>query len=158
MKAQITDIVPGRILYHVYGVSGLNTEIDERNVTKIIVTSKPYGVNIGLSSPALFFKNITVYENYSGEISEYETSNSVNDCGIVTNDERSIYNLNRLFTSKESAMNFMRELQTGKFSDPVDQEYANSINYMSGINPNKFIIDEDYDYDYYDYDYYDYDE
>lgn len=124
MKAQLTDFVPGRVLYHVYGISRKNTTVDESNITKLIVTSKPYEVNLGGSLKYLFVKVINCYIDHEGKDRSYETEHSLNDMGVDTKTNRSVYNLNRVFTSKEGAMKFLAELRADEFSDPVDQEYA----------------------------------
>ncbi|MGZ7154043.1 hypothetical protein ACXWOD_11165, partial [Streptococcus pyogenes] len=39
---KLSDFVPGRIMYHVYGVSRTETEVSLDNVEKYIILSKPY--------------------------------------------------------------------------------------------------------------------
>ncbi|QYN80552.1 hypothetical protein [Kosakonia phage Kc304] len=124
MKAQLSDFVPGRVLYHVYGVNRKNTVVDESEINKLIITSHPYEVELCGSQKYLFVKLINCYIDCSGKESSYKTESSLNDMGVDTGNKRSVYNLNRAYTSKEAAMKFLAELKADKFSDPVDQKYA----------------------------------
>lgn len=120
MKAKITDIVPGRILYHVYGVDRTRTIINERDVNRVIITSKPF---VEKYTGSLFVKAIECYVDHNGNERSYHSERSLSDMGIMQ-DGKSPYNLNRAFTSKISAMQFQEELSLDTFSDPVDQAYA----------------------------------
>lgn len=124
MKAQLNDFVPGRILYHVYGINRKNTKVDESNIDKLIVLSHPFQVELGGSQTYLFAKMINCFINHNGKESSYTNERSLNDMGVDTKNGCSVYNLNRVFTSKESAMKFLAELRADEFSDPVDQAYA----------------------------------
>lgn len=124
MKAQLTDFVPGRILYHVYGCNRTETKVDESEISKLIVVSHPYPVDLGGSQKCLFANVINCYIGYNGKERSYTTERSLNDMGVDTKTNRGVYNLNRAFTSKESAMKFLAELKADEFSDPVDQAYA----------------------------------
>lgn len=124
MKAQLTDFVPGRVLYHVYGINRKNTIVDESRINKLIVTSHPFEVELGGSQKYLFVKVINCYVGMDGENRSYNTECSLNDMGVDTKTNRGVYNLNRAFTSKEAAMKFLAELRADEFSDPVDQAYA----------------------------------
>lgn len=124
MKAQLTDFVPGRVLYHVYGINRKNTVVAESEINKLIITSHPYEVELGGSQKYLFVKVINCYIDCEGKDRSYNTECSLNDMGVDTKTGRAIYNLNRAFTSKEDAMKFLAELREDEFSDPVDQAYA----------------------------------
>lgn len=130
MKAQFTDFVPGRILYHVYGVNRTNTVVSEDEITKLIVIRKPHDVQLYLSRSVKFVDVITIYKGCEGEDRSYEDDKSLGDMGVLP-EGKSPHNLNRAFTTKESALAFLQELRDDKFSDPADQEYAKNNPVMS---------------------------
>lgn len=152
MKAQLTDFVPGRILYHVYGINRKNTVVDESEINKLIITSHPYEVELGGSQKYLFVKVINCYVNCDGEESSYRTEHSLNDMGVDTKTNRGVYNLNRAFTSKEAALKFLAELRADEFSDPVDQKYAKGYTPADQERDRLEMMEIDSLYDYgYDY-------
>lgn len=124
-QVTISDFVPGRILYHVYGVRRRNTDVDETSIEKYIVLEKPKSKNIGLSgySP-LFSKILVVYRSADGTEREYVTSTSLGDCGVLTSEGQSVHNLNRVFVSKADALRFCNELRSDIFSRKEDADYA----------------------------------
>ncbi|BBC78162.1 Hypothetical protein KNT65_gp114 [Escherichia phage EcS1] len=128
----VSEFYPGRIMYHVYGVNRTNTKVDESEISKYIILSKPYPVALGTHSStpytAMFVKIICVYMS-DGEERSYETETSIADCGVFdgAHQHRSAHNLNRVMPSKEDAMMFLQELRDDKFSDPDDAAYAERI-------------------------------
>lgn len=119
---KLSDFVPGRIMYHVYGVSRTETKVALEEVSKYIITSKPYPSE---HSGILMVDIICEYTNGDGETRSYRTNICPGDNAVFENAERKPHNLNRLFGDVESALEFMKELKEDKFSSPEDQEYAN---------------------------------
>lgn len=119
---KLSDFVPGRIMYHVYGVSRTETKVALEEVSKYIITSKPYPSE---HSGILMVDIICEYTNGDGETRSYRTNICPGDNAVFENAERKPHNLNRLFGDIESALEFMKELKADKFSSPEDQEYAN---------------------------------
>lgn len=68
-----------------------------------------------------------VFASGSPSDKERGSLNSLRDRGITRDGK--VYNLNRWFWSKADAMEFIVELNTGKFSDPVDQENYDGRNW-----------------------------
>lgn len=118
---KLSDFVPGRIMYHVYGVSRTETTVSLDEVSKYIVTSKPYPSE---HSGILMVDIICEYTDGDGKTRSYRTSICPGDNAVFEDPERKPHNLNRLFGDVESALEFMMELKADKFSSPEDQEYA----------------------------------
>lgn len=119
---KLSDFVPGRIMYHVCGVSRTETEVSLDNVEKYIILSKPYR---SPTSDILMVDIICEYTSINGELKRsYRTQICPGDNAVFENAERKPHNLNRLFGDVESALEFMKELKADKFSSPEDQEYA----------------------------------
>lgn len=109
----IEDILPGKILYQVYGVSASRCK-DAYIGAKIIVTSKPYICNNN-NIESLRFKCIESYKTWDNNKGECH----LNDRGLG----KRVYNLNRLFHTKEDALDFIEQCKAGVFKDPKDQKY-----------------------------------
>ncbi|AEO97064.1 hypothetical protein CPTAKMNP4_103 [Salmonella phage vB_SenM-AKM_NP4] len=122
MKAKFEDFVPGRVLYHVYGIHRTETEVSEESIDKLIVLSHPFLVDFGYSK-SWFVKHIRKYKSFDG-IKEYVTESSLADMGVETSERSTVYNLNRVFTNFGGAIHFCAELKDNEFSDPKDAEYA----------------------------------
>lgn len=132
MRIKTSKELPiGKIVYTVYGRNRMNTTLDPMNISKMIVMSKPKMVNLGgilgedngWNSP--FIDVEEQYTNHDGELDCYRTQKSLCNAGIVDlGTKKNIYNLNRWFSSFDDAMEFLKELQNDKFSDPDDQAYA----------------------------------
>ena len=120
---KLSDFVPGRIMYHVYGVSRTETTVALEEVSKYIVTSKPYPSE---HSGILMVDIICEYTDGDGETRSYRTSICPGDNAVFEDPKRKPHNLNRLFGDVESALEFMMELRADKFSSPEDQEYADA--------------------------------
>ena len=119
MKAQFTDIVPGRILYEVFCVDGGDTPSMLR---KIIVTSHPVvdQHNIGLQFSSTDIWNTWEQKNATHFLNTYHIKNNYNEMFTTA------HNLHRLFVSKEGAKKYMEECLSGKFTDLDDQVYYDS--------------------------------
>lgn len=122
-QVTIADFVPGRILYHVYGIHRKQTRVEDDAVCKYIVLGKPYIKSLGTNYDAYFCKVRVVYLSDGVERS-YDTDISLGDCGVLTHVDRSVHNLNRVFVSKADAFEFCAELQADKFSRKEDADYA----------------------------------
>lgn len=118
---KLSDFVPGRIMYHVYGISRTETEVSLTNVSKYIVLRKPYRSGM---SDILMVDVICEFTSIDGTKHSYRTDICPSDSAVFENAERKPHNLNRLFGDVESALEFMMELKADKFSSPEDQEYA----------------------------------
>lgn len=113
MKATITDIIPGKILYKVFFLPRLGCD-SARIECKVIVTSC---VNANNNINSACFNCI---DDYNGFGYDYEIKDSHHFLGDVGMGKH-IYNMHRLFTTKESALNYVAECRKGVFSDPLDQ-------------------------------------
>ena len=118
----IKGLAPGKIVYHVYGSSLIKnkesySDNPEEHITKLILTSFPkfWHRTTGTRCNSLFFDVIRC-----GYMGEYESCHSVLDCAI--GDTFRKYNLNRIFSTKEEALEFVSECLIGKFFDSTDQE------------------------------------
>lgn len=120
---KLSDFVPGRIMYHVYGVSRTETEVSLDNVEKYIILSKPYR---SPTSDILMVDIICEYQLEGETKRSYRTQICPGDNAVFENAERKPHNLNRLFGDVESALEFMAELKADKFSSTEDQEYADA--------------------------------
>lgn len=114
----------GKIVYHVYGVDRTGTTDQNAEITKMVILSKPKMVKLGTcggkfegwDSP--FIEVQVHFDNHS-----YTSNRSLHDMGVDLG-IRNAYNLNRIFHTYEDAELFIEELKADKFSDPVNQEYA----------------------------------
>ena len=118
----IKGLAPGKIVYHVYGSSLIKNkkrgfDNPDEHVSKLILTSFPKFWHRSTDSrcDSLFFDVIRF-----GYLGEYETCHSVRDCAIGEKIRK--YNLNRIFATKEEALEFVSECLIGKFFDSTDQE------------------------------------
>ncbi|QQG32182.1 hypothetical protein CkP1_0111 [Citrobacter phage CkP1] len=119
---KLSDFVPGRVMYHVYGVSRTETEVSLSNVSKYTVLSKPYR---SPNSDILLVVIKCEYTSVNGKTKRsFITHICPGDNAVFEDPERKPHNLNRLFDDVESALEFMAELKANKFSSPEDQEYA----------------------------------
>lgn len=120
-------IAPGKIVYHVYGSiiakGQYNKDKDiEDHVEKLIVTSFPkyWHHSTQRRCDSLFFD--VIRQSTIGD-GDWRTGHSVRDCGIECPHGK--YNLNRIFATKEEAMEFVSECMMGKFFDKEDQDVYN---------------------------------
>lgn len=120
MKATIKDIVPGRVLYYVFCVSGKDVD-DAHLIAKTIVTSLPNTNNL---IGHLWFTCIDDHRPYGYDWDRTDSHHFLRDVGIMKKGTNP-YNLHRLFTSEESALAYVEECKAGKFTDTVDQECYN---------------------------------
>lgn len=99
--ACITDasvILPGKVLYHVYG-GNKNPELSKR-----IITSKP-------SSTGRFNFICLYFSRTDNTMHEYHSHGYLRDNGIGAG-----YNLNRMFITESDALEFVLECFSGEFS------------------------------------------
>lgn len=123
-KVKFEDFVPGRILYHVYGINRTKTEVSETEIDKRIILSKPFKVQLG-SKDCWFVKYLCCYIS-DGENRSYETKGSLADMGVAgPGEDYTPYNLNRAHVSKADALMFCRQLQRNEFTRDIDIIYAN---------------------------------
>lgn len=118
MRAEITDIVPGRILWEVSCICGC--ECKPKLSKKVIVTSKPYMCSdIGLK-----FDSVDVWICSDDQWEQKNGSHFLSTYNIKheTNHYR-VHNLHRMFSTKESAELYIAECKAGVFSDKEDQEF-----------------------------------
>lgn len=112
-----SQILPGRILYHVYGgnLDSTPSKLElKKDITKFIILTKP-------DNDYRFSHIHQYYDHYSGELKEYNSSGYCSDNGIFPpGSNRFKYNLNRLFFFEVDAIDFINECLTGKFVDPSD--------------------------------------
>ncbi|AHY25347.1 hypothetical protein PS2_100 [Serratia phage PS2] len=154
-----SELQPGNIVYHVYGCDRTNTKPDPKNIIKMIILGKPTmhllgtcgGKFDGWESP--FIKVKVIYENALSGTSEYDTEYSLHDMGIMDLGERSeLYNLNRVFKSREEAAAFQLELTEDIFSDDDDAEFAKrrpAEQHLADREMSRLMYEShDYDYDY----------
>lgn len=125
-----SELQVGKIVYHVYGCDRTNTTLNPDNITKLIILGKPKmhllgtcgGKFEGWESPFIDVKVIYT-SGYGG--GEYDSEYSLHDMGVMDlGRDSKVYNLNRIFSSKEDAEAFLIELQNDSFSDADDAEYA----------------------------------
>ena len=114
MKVTTSQIVPGKIVYHVYGISRKKAKNAFFGGKKII-TSLPYVCD---RTGYKRFDCIEIFENNNDSL-EFNGHMYVNDCGMGNK----VYNLNRLFSTMDEALDFIEQCKTGVFKDPVDQDF-----------------------------------
>ena len=116
----IHHLVPGAVLFHVIG-SGSSNLKTVNDITEFKVTRSPYNQPFsGSTAEVLWMDGIATYTNHADKrVTGFNRARSLRDGGI-SRDGR-IYNLNRYFWTKEDAAEFIEELNSGVFSDPLDQ-------------------------------------
>lgn len=116
----IHHLVPGVVLFHVIG-SGSSNLKTVNDIAEFKVTRSPYNQPFsGSTAEVLWMDGYATYTNHAGErVTGLNRSRSLRDGGISRDDR--IYNLNRYFWTKEDAAEFIEELNSGVFSDPLDQ-------------------------------------
>lgn len=127
----IHHLVPGAVIFHIIGSGSRNIKTIN-DITEVKITRSPYNQPFaGSTAEVLWMDGITTYTTLSGgKITGLNRarSRSLRDGGI-SRDGR-VYNLNRYFWTKEDAEEFIQELNSGVFSDPIDQqEYDHELNY-----------------------------
>lgn len=119
MKATIKDIVPGRVLYYVSCCDAQRAK-DARLAAKVIVTSGIHSCNI-IGRP--MFSCTDDHRPYGYDWERKGTYHYLGDVGLETG--RTPSNLHRLFTSEKSALAYVEECHSGKFSSLTDQTRFN---------------------------------
>lgn len=113
MKVTEKDVAPGKIFYGVYGVNGKKCKNAQLG-GKIIATSRIYTCH-NIDSPR--FDCIEIFDTWENK----NGHQYCNDRAMMI--EGKLYNLNRLFHTKEEALDFVEQCHSGVFKDPLDQEY-----------------------------------
>lgn len=121
-----SELQIGKIVYTVYGINRTKTEVDEKNITKMIILSKPKMIQLGKIGGLEGYPSPFIdVEVMLDDGSSYKTDHSLHDAGIMDLVPGSkVHNLNRWFSHKEDALQFMEELANDEFSDPDDADYA----------------------------------
>lgn len=116
----IHHLVPGVVIFHVMGSGNRNLKT-VNDIVEFKVTRSPYNQPFsGSTAEVLWMDGIATYTNHADErVTGFNRARSLRDGGI-SRDGR-IYNLNRYFWTKEDAAEFIEELNSGVFSDPLDQ-------------------------------------
>lgn len=143
--SKLEDFRIGRIMYHIYGINRTETKVAPEEITKYIVTSKPYPSNV---TGILNVDVICEYQS-DGETRSFSTTICPSDSAIFQEKGRKAHNLNRLFNDKESAMKFLQELKDNKFSDPVDIEYSERMTPEKHKEEREFMWGWEYEDEYY---------
>lgn len=123
---EIEKLVPGVKLFHVIGAVR-NRMLGPDDITEFQIESEVFN-RPHASIPyeeVLWMRGVFTYTNHLGEkVVGSEREASLRDAGIYR--DGSIYNLNRFFWTYEDAAEFILELNSGVFSDPLDQhQYDN---------------------------------
>ena len=136
MKVTTNQIVPGKIVYHVYGMSRQRTKNSLFGGKKII-TSEVYNHD-GVGKR---FDCVEIFENDNNPF-EVKGHKYIDDCGMGDR----IYNLNRLFSTMDEALDFIEQCKAGVFKDPVDQDFYNNDDELFGLEDlyESFGYGEDY--------------
>lgn len=146
-KIKFEDFVPGRILYHVYGIDRKKTRVSESSVSKYIILSKPYVIKLGDGHiDSWFVKHETVYFDGQKE-HRYTTESSLADMGVAGPDGKyHPYNLNRIHASMDEALMFCSQLQMNEFTRDIDIAYAERITPQDNADWERELM-EDLSYD-----------
>lgn len=117
---QSHKLVPGVVIFHVIGSGQKIKTVDD--ITEVKITRSPYNQPFnGSTNEVLWMDGITTYTNFAGEkVAGINRARSLRDGGLPRDGR--IHNLNRFFWTKEDAAEFIQELNSGVFSDPLDQE------------------------------------
>lgn len=117
----VHHLVPGVVIFHVTG-SGSSRLRTINDITEFKITRSPYNKPFsGSTSEVLWMDGITTCINHLGwKVTGRSRPSSLRDGGLPRDGR--IYNLNRYFWTKEDAAEFIQELNSGVFSDPIDQQ------------------------------------
>lgn len=132
-----SEIYVGMVMYHVYGCNRMNTKVDASEITKLTVLEMPQQ----LDSIGVFVKVKIEYVDES-IFRSHEDHRSIHDMGIL--DGEPAYNLNRVFTTRDDALLFMRELQLGKYSHMDDIEFSLKTDNSWWYDENRWEAEEYY--------------
>lgn len=113
-KVTRSDIVVGAVFFHVYGYMRPEHVEIGKGIDKYTIIGKPYREQ-GIGD---FVEIETTFPDGK----PFTTNISLDDCGVYLN-PRVPYNLNRIFHTEEDAINFQKQISTGTFEDPLDQEF-----------------------------------
>lgn len=113
-------LVPGAVLFHVTG-SGAKSKLSTDEISEFKITRSPYNKPFsGSVAEVLWMDGISTYINHSGQrVNSRDHASSLRDGGLPRDGR--VHNLNRYFWTKEDAAEFIEELNSGVFSDPIDQ-------------------------------------
>lgn len=117
---QSHKLVPGAVVFHIIGAGQEIKTVDD--ITEFKVTRSPYNQPFaGSNAEVLWMDGITTYTNHAGQqVKSRDRARSLRDGGLPRDGR--VHNLNRYFWTKEDAEEFIQELNSGVFSDPIDQQ------------------------------------
>lgn len=135
MKITEKDIAPGKVFY---SVSFLPGRSEAKLEAKVIVTSF-VNTNNNIKKP--WFTCIHDYRPYGFDWEHKDAHNFLGDIGIGA-----CYNMHRMFTTEESALDYVAQCNSGVFVDKTDQEYYDSETSRDAVERRALFDEFDYDY------------
>ncbi|BBK09136.1 hypothetical protein [Klebsiella phage 05F01] len=135
MKITEKDIAPGRVFYCVDFLPGRS---EAKLMAKIIVTSF-VNTNNNIKKP--WFTCIHDYRPYGFDWEHKDAHDFLHDIGIGA-----CYNMHRMFTTEESALDYVKQCNSGVFVDKTDQEYYDSETRPDAVERRALFDEFDYDY------------
>lgn len=120
MKATRNDIKKGAVLYYVSCIDGWRADRAKVRCSLEVTSEIRESLhNFGENTSPLIIEYFECNVNYIGLDWQNTDRRYLGDCGMGDGN----YNLHRLFTTLESAVAFVEECHTGKFTDARDQDY-----------------------------------
>lgn len=142
MKITEKDIAPGKVFYSVDFLPGRS---EAKLNAKVIVTSF-VNTNNNIKKP--WFSCIHDYRPYGFDWEHKDAHNFLGDIGIG-----SFHNMHRMFTTEESALDYVKQCNSGVFVDKTDQEFYDSETslearirreYLDMVDNDFWNLDDDY--------------
>lgn len=135
MKITEKDIAPGKVFYNVFFLPGRSAAKLE---SKVIVTSF---VNTNNNIKRPWFTCIHDYRPYGFDWENKDAHNFLGDIGIGA-----CYNMHRMFTTEESALDYVKQCNSGVFVDKEDQKYYDSETSLEAITRREYLdlVDNDF--------------
>ncbi len=118
MKATVKDIVPGKVLYYVFFLPG--REGGEAELQKKVIVTSHINANNNIKKPC--FSAIDDYRPYDFDWEHLDSHHFLGDVGIGE-----VHNMHRLFTTEESALDYINQCRSGVFVDKDDQQHYNRV-------------------------------
>ena len=142
MKITEKDIAPGKVFYSVDFLPGRS---EAKLNAKVIVTSF-VNTNNNIKKP--WFTCIHDYRPYGSDWVRKDARDFLHDIGIGA-----YYNMHRMFTTEESALDYVEQCNSGIFVDKADQEYYDSETSLEAMArralfdefDDQFFFDEDFE-------------
>lgn len=142
MKITEKDIAPGKVFYSVDFLPGRS---EAKLNAKVIVTSF-VNTNNNIKKP--WFTCIHDYRPYGFDWEHKDAHNFLGDIGIGA-----CYNMHRMFTTEESALDYVEQCNSGVFVDKYDQEYYDSETSLEAMTrralfdefDDQFFFDDDFE-------------